>query len=52
LKKLKSDLKIWNREVFGNVNQVGELLQKIIQELDECNDTGGLDEEGREEMRS
>jgi len=51
LKKLKSDLEIWNREVFGNVNQVGELLQKRIQELDECDDVGGLDEEGRVERR-
>jgi len=52
LKKLKSDLKIWNREVFDNVNQVGEVLQKRIQELDECDDVGGLDEEGRAERRS
>jgi len=26
LKKLKLDLKRWNGEVFGNVNQEGELL--------------------------
>ena len=52
LKKLKFDLKIWNKEVFGNVNQVGELLQKRIQELDECDDAGGLNKEGREEKKS
>jgi len=28
MKKLKSDLKILNKEVFGNVNQLGGELQK------------------------
>ena len=28
LKKLKADLKVWNKEIFEDVNQVGEGLQK------------------------
>lgn len=52
LKKLKSNLKIWNRDVFSNVIQIGEVLQKKIQELDARDDEGVLDEEGREEMRT
>jgi len=28
LKKLKFDLKIWNKEFFGNVNHVGEFTTK------------------------
>ena len=27
LKKLKADLKVWNKEVFGDVNQAGVGLQ-------------------------
>jgi len=52
LKKLKSDLKVWNREVFGDVKQAGEILKNKIQELDARDDVGDLDEEGRLEMRS
>jgi len=26
LKKIKVDLKIWNKDIFGNVNQIGENL--------------------------
>jgi len=44
-------LKIWNREIFGNVNQAGEIIQKKIQELDARDDENDLDEFGREEMR-
>jgi len=44
-------MKIWNREVFGNVNQTGEILQKKIQELDARDDEDNLDESGREERR-
>jgi len=51
LKKLKLDLKKWNKEVFGNVNQEGDELQKKIQELDTRNDESVLDEFGREERR-
>jgi len=28
MKNLKADLKIWNKDIFGNVNHVGEDLQK------------------------
>ena len=51
LKRSKLDLKKWNREVFGNVNQEGILLQNKIQELDTRDDEGVLDEFGREERR-
>jgi len=51
LKKLKLDLKKWNREVFGNVNQEKDLLQKKIQELDARDDESDLHEFGREERR-
>jgi len=30
LKKLKVDLKIWNREVFGDIDQVREDIRKKI----------------------
>ena len=46
LKRLKLDLKIWNREVFGNVNQAGGNLQKKIQDLDPRDDENDLDEHG------
>jgi len=52
LKKLKFDLKVWNREVFGDVNQIGEILNKKIEELDARDDVEDLDEEGRVERRS
>ena len=51
LKKLKLYLKKWNREVFGNANQEGDLLQKKIQELDTRDDERDLDEFGQEERR-
>jgi len=50
LKKLKSDLKIWNREIFENVNQAVKKLQKKIQELDARDDENVLDEFERKEM--
>jgi len=43
LKRLKLDLEIWNKEVFKNVNQTGEILQKKIQELDAGVDEDDLD---------
>ena len=52
LKKLKLDLKVWNREVFGDVNLTGEILKKKIEDLDARDDVGDLDEEGRVERRS
>jgi len=50
-KKLKADLKVWNKEVFGNILKVGVELQKRISELDERDEEDELDELGREEMR-
>jgi len=52
LKKLKVDLKVWNKEVFGDVNLASELLQKRINELDARDDERGLEESEREEKRS
>lgn len=49
MKKLKSDLEIWNRDVFGNVKQLGEDIQK--KKLDARDDNCTLDDEGREERR-
>jgi len=51
LKKLKLDMKIWNTEVFKNVNQAREILQKKIQELDARDDEDNLHDFGREERR-
>jgi len=51
LKKLNSDMKIWNREVFGNVNCAGEVLHKKIQELDNRDDESSLDESERLEKK-
>jgi len=51
LKKLKADLKIWNREVFVFVNLEGDNLVKKVQELDARDDESDLDEQGRDERR-
>jgi len=51
VKKLKVDLKIWNREVFGFVNLAGDKMFKKLQELDERDDESDLNEQGREERR-
>jgi len=52
LKKLKTKLKIWNKEVFGDVNLASEELQRRINELDTRDDDNGLKELEREERRS
>ena len=52
LKKLKTELKIWNKEVFGDVNLASEELQRRINELDTRDDDNGLEESEREERRS
>ena len=44
LKKLKTELKIWNKEVFGDVNLASEELQRRINELDARDDDNGLEE--------
>ena len=51
LKRLKSYLKIWNRDSFGNVNLLGEVLQKKIQDLNARDDEDSLDAAGREERK-
>jgi len=51
LKKLKADLKVWNKEVFGDVNFASEELQKRINKLDTLDDNRGLEESEREERR-
>jgi len=52
LKKLKANLKVWTKEIFGNVNQLGDGLQKRISELDARDDENELDVYEREEKRS
>ena len=44
-------MKVWNRDIFGNVNSFGEDLKKKIQYLDDRGDECVLDEAGREERR-
>jgi len=51
LKKLKADLKVWNKDTFGNLNQAGEDIQRHIQNLHARDDESELDEERREERR-
>jgi len=50
--KIKSDLKGWNKEVFGNVNQACVEIQKRLDELDARDDEDRLDELEREERKS
>jgi len=52
LKKLKADLKVWNKEVFGGVNLASKEVQKKIDELDVRDNDGGLVESEREERKS
>jgi len=44
LKMLKSDLKGWNRDVFGHTDKLKFEILRKIQELDSRDDEGGLDE--------
>jgi len=47
LKKLKGDLKIWNREVFGNIQTQKSLILQEIEDMN-CKDClDGLREDGR-----
>lgn len=48
-KKLEPDIKIWNKEVYGDVNKVGVEIEKKIQELDDESELG--EEEKRRENR-
>ena len=52
LKKLKADLKVWNREVFGDVNQACKEIHKRLDELDTHDDEDGLVESERDEKKS
>jgi len=51
LKKLKSDIKKWNREVFGIANHIGECLERRLSKLDGKDDESTLSDEGREERK-
>ena len=51
LKKLKVDLKVWNKEVFGDVNLASKEVQKMIDVLDARDDDRGLIESEREERK-
>ena len=44
LKMLKSDMKGWNKEVFGHIDKIKLDIVKKIQELDMRDDVDGLDE--------
>ena len=52
LKKLKADLKVWNKEVFGDINRISEELKKKINKFDARDDERGLDESEREDKRT
>ena len=51
LKRLKKDLKVWNKEVFGHVNISKEKIMSKISELDKKDEDNGLDEEGMSERK-
>ena len=52
LKKLKADLKVWNRDIFGDVNQASKEIQERLDELDSRDDEDGLVESERDERKS
>jgi len=52
LKRLKSNIKIWNKEVFGNLNHLGECLERRLSKLDGKDDESDLSDEGREERKT
>jgi len=51
MKRLKADIKVWNKEVFGNVNHEAEELNKKLQALDEKDGASGLSDDGRVERK-
>jgi len=51
LKMLKAYLKVWNMDVFRDINKEGEDIQRRIQELDAKDDESDLEKDGREERR-
>lgn len=52
LKALKKDLKIWNKEVFGDLNFHKKELMNELSSLDGLDEGGNLDEEGHEKRLS
>ena len=51
MKRLKFDIRSWNKYVFGDVNQQRVDLEKRIQLLDEKDDEEELSVEGKKERR-
>jgi len=51
LKRLKFDIRSWNKSIFGDVNKQRVELEKRIQVLDEKDDEGELSVEDKEERR-
>jgi len=51
LKRLKFDIRSWNKFVFGDINKQRVKLEKRIQVLDEKYDEGELSVEDKEERR-
>jgi len=51
LKRLKFDIRNWNKYVFGDVNKQRVDLEKRVQDLDGKDDEGELSVEDREERR-
>ncbi|XP_068492357.1 uncharacterized protein [Phaseolus vulgaris] len=51
LKRLKFDIRNWNKHVFGDVNKQRVELEKRVQDLDGKDDEGDLSVEDREERR-
>jgi len=51
LKRLKFEIRSWNKFVFGDVNKQILELEKRIQVLDEKDDEGELSVEDKEQMR-
>ena len=52
LEAVKNEVKKWNREVFGDVRLEKNALISRIEELDEIEFIGELDENGRVERRN
>lgn len=51
LKRLKAYLKVWNRDIFGDINKEWGNIHRRIQELDARVDESNLEEDGKEERR-
>ena len=50
-KLLKADLKIWNKDVFGNLNSTKQSILQVIENLD-CQDSHGCLEESQRKLRA